>query len=148
VHRLRNILVVLFLMAIVAWGCSYFTPQVYAGDWIITMASGAVSVSWMSGADFPFYAVWDGFDGFRTDWWFRVWRFPGMRAIRVPLWVPSGAGAAFAVGITVHTCRRARIRRETGLCVGCGYDLRGSSERCPECAQPFVRETLQADATV
>jgi hypothetical protein len=28
---------------------------------------------------------------------------------------------------------RRRERRRKGLCTNCGYDLRGSSERCPEC---------------
>ena len=58
---------------------------------------------------------------------------------RIPLWVPAlvigFGGPAF-----VHSQRKLRIwlndrRRKQGCCVHCGYDLRGSPERCPECGR-------------
>ena len=33
--------------------------------------------------------------------------------------------------------KRADRRRMQNLCIKCGYDLRGSKERCPECGREF-----------
>jgi hypothetical protein len=31
------------------------------------------------------------------------------------------------------------LRERMGLCINCGYDIRASSERCPECGQVLPR---------
>ncbi len=44
-----------------------------------------------------------------------------------------------------HRLFRARRRRKAGLCEACAYDLRGSSDRCPECGK-FVPTPTPAAA--
>jgi hypothetical protein len=56
----------------------------------------------------------------------------GGRFINVPYWFLACVAAALpAVAIRRIRARR-RIARQ-GLCPRCGYDLRASPERCPEC---------------
>jgi hypothetical protein len=57
----------------------------------------------------------------------------------VEYWLPYWAlAAAFAVLPVVWARQQLRRmasqrRRNEGLCPGCGYDLRGTPQRCPEC---------------
>ena len=56
-------------------------------------------------------------------------------------------GAYPVRALLLPSARRAR-RKGRGLCINCGYDLRGLVERrCPECAQPFATP-LQKDGAV
>jgi hypothetical protein len=58
---------------------------------------------------------------------------PIARAIAV-FTVLAAAISGLVVLIT-HPARRRRHRRQRGLCTHCGYDLRHSADRCPECGQ-------------
>jgi hypothetical protein len=61
------------------------------------------------------------------------WRQSTHHAI-VPYWLALGATAplpAFAAWLVVRRRRRARRRS----CANCGYDLRATPDRCPECGQ-------------
>lgn len=50
----------------------------------------------------------------------------------VPVW--AGAALLFVpAGIRALKMARRRMRRNSGLCGECGYDLRASVGRCPEC---------------
>jgi hypothetical protein len=55
-------------------------------------------------------------------------------AVAVPYWALMLAGLAYpAARLATMGGRRRRRRLAAGLCVNCGYDLRASAGRCPEC---------------
>jgi hypothetical protein len=55
--------------------------------------------------------------------------------LRVPMWAPL----LFTLPVWIWPLRllRRAIRRKRGVCVCCAYDLRASSDRCPECGHPI-----------
>jgi hypothetical protein len=56
----------------------------------------------------------------------------GLRMLATPLWMMAALFGA-TIMVTWLPYRQVRRRRLHGLCVRCGYDLRGSPEKCPEC---------------
>ena len=77
--------------------------------------------------------------GWRWRRWgagFSDWTYPSdhtrERMLLIPWsWIAALFGVAPAVR-GVRYCRRTR-RPGTGLCSACGYDLRATPDRCPEC---------------
>lgn len=55
----------------------------------------------------------------------------------VPIWwLLIGLSLPPLVWLWRYRSRRDRIKR--GLCLACGYDLRASTDRCPECGKPII----------
>ena len=61
---------------------------------------------------------------------FRMW------SLSIPLWMPI-ALFGFLFWRSFVPLHRRRKRKKLGLCLKCGYDLRASKERCPECGTGF-----------
>jgi hypothetical protein len=66
--------------------------------------------------------------------------FPGF--IAIPYWAIATALAALSTWAMLRR-RSLRERSLPGHCRACGYDLRGSSEKCPECGMATAASTAQ-----
>jgi hypothetical protein len=72
----------------------------------------------------------------------RIRRIGNVRMVGGPLWVfvlMTAVLPAWHV-IAAHHARRLSKR---GLCASCGYDLRATPERCPECGTPATQAKPQ-----
>jgi hypothetical protein len=62
----------------------------------------------------------------------------------VPLWPVAAVLGALVWYLLLSPSALRASRKRQGLCVKCGYDLRGQTEpRCPECNTPFDRLGLR-----
>jgi hypothetical protein len=66
------------------------------------------------------------------------------RLVSAPYWLIALAAAAPAAALLPGVLRR-RAWRRTGRCSGCGYDIRATPDRCPECgAVPAAADRVAA----
>ena len=71
-------------------------------------------------------------------------------AYGMPIWLPLVVFMIFPLYwlvIPLRAARRRRKRRRLGQCATCGYDLRGSSERCPECGTDIAADAIGRGTT-
>jgi hypothetical protein len=66
-------------------------------------------------------------------------RFPGFNGwyLQLPLWLITMPALVLPL-IALRRWCVGRYRRLSGLCPSCGYDLRESKDRCPECGRAIV----------
>jgi hypothetical protein len=59
----------------------------------------------------------------------------GLYMVQLPLWAAFVVilGLNSALAVILRRARRKRRRAALGLCARCGYDLRATPDRCPEC---------------
>ncbi len=131
------------LLSVGLWGVSYTVLGWSNTRTTISVSGGALRyVQFVGLSTTGTRRWWSGFNSFDTALIPRVgWRRGiagqgGTQHFLLPFWIPS---AFFATALW-SCCRpfyRRRKRKKLGLCIKCGYDLRGSKERCPECGTQF-----------
>ena len=143
VTMLRKTLTIFSLMGLLLsgglWGVSYldiyYTYSVNGRGSRSVFLQGGV----FGHANFKGYTVEEpgdisvqGFRSFATGW---VPHFG--RVSVIPLWIPTLLFAALFLSCRPFHFHRRRKRKRLGLCLKCGYDLRASEARCPECGNEF-----------
>ena len=93
-----------------------------------------------------------GYKGLKTTWWPSKTlggnRQLGYRTdilnMAIPMWLPTLLFSVWPAWLSLPLHRR-RKRKKLGLCLKCGYDLRGSKNRCPECGEAFEPPKMIAE---
>ncbi|HEY2584692.1 MAG TPA: hypothetical protein VGI81_02880 [Tepidisphaeraceae bacterium] len=65
----------------------------------------------------------------------------GLRGAMLPLWALVAATAAAPVCQIIRWQWKRTRHWPSGSCAICDYDLRASTDRCPECGTPIIAET-------
>ena len=158
----RKLLTILCLLGLLLsaglWVLSYFHVFYESGNmrYIAWISKGCVTLR-IRQAYFPGHQATvqvGGYKGLETTWWPSKTlggnRTLGYRTdvlnLAVPLWLPTlvFAAAAIQLGLSNLIFRRP-YRRKRGLCLECGYDLRASKERCPECGEAFGASQVKTE---
>ena len=146
------------LLSVGVWVLSYFH--------VFYESSNLRHIGWISKgcvtwrirqAHFPGHQAtvkFGGYKGVETTWWPSKTlggnRLLGYRTDRlnmaIPMWLPTLLFSVWPAWLSLPLHRRRR-RKMFGLCLKCGYNLRGLTKpRCPECNTSFDEHLLKKDA--
>ena len=143
------------VLSLVLWGLSYFRLNTAGRGPLVNvnLTNGALFVGdlgmlGLNGKD-ALRRRWEffGFRNFETQWQpkyksrAKVGR--GVWYVLIPLWIPALFFAVVWSFWFLYPSLRRRKRERLGLCLCCGYDLRGSINRCPECGNEFESAAVQ-----
>jgi hypothetical protein len=129
-RRLNIVLIILSLLICAAtailWPLSYILPWNIGGHWDGPLGPrGGV----LNGIEYP----WN----IQSEYGRLVIDFPFLPFISVEYWSVLLFSALAPLGRLFSKWTRIKANRVAqGLCPNCGYDLRATPDRCPECGTP------------
>ena len=144
------------VVSLLLWGLSYFRLNTAGrGPFVnVNLVSGALFVGDLgmlgsNGKD-ALRRRWEffGFRNFETQWKPKYKSsarigLGGVWYVLIPLWIPASIFTVVWSFWFLYPSLRRRKRERLGLCLCCGYDLRGSINRCPECGSEFSSLRVQ-----
>jgi hypothetical protein len=106
------------------------------GDYLLSKGGGGWSTERIEGNQLPLRKrLWPSLSRSNARGPFY---FVNSYTVEVPAWLLAILSAIAPV-LQIRAAQTRRRQRRAGLCPACGYDLRASPERCPECGTMAAR---------